>query len=71
MPILFGWVSIYTAEWIPGFSSNPLPYAIGGDFLLVASLFVLGGNFWDKIRSLFVYDAEVRFPQAVFAEQEK
>lgn len=61
MPILFGWVSVYAAQLIPGFSHSPLPYALGGDLLLVASLFVLGGNFWDKIRSLFVYDAEVRF----------
>ena len=63
LPILFGWVSLYTAELIPGFIRTPLPYALGGDLLLLASLFVLGGNFWDKIRALFVYDAEVRFPQ--------
>ena len=60
-PILFGWLSIYTAGYIPVFSQNPFPYALGGDLLLLASLFVLGGDFWDKIRSLFVYDAEVRF----------
>ena len=63
LPILFGWVSLYTAELIPGFIRSPLPYALGGDFLLLASLFVLGGNFWDKMRALFVYDAEVRFSQ--------
>jgi hypothetical protein len=63
VPILFGWVSLYTAELIPGFIHSPLPYALGGDFLLLASLFVLGGSFWDKIRALFVYDAEVRFSQ--------
>jgi hypothetical protein len=61
LPVLFGWISIYAADLIPGFTSHPLPYAIVGDLLLLASLFVLGGNFWDKIRSLFVYDAEVRF----------
>jgi hypothetical protein len=62
-PILFGWLSIYTAGYIPGFAQNPLPYALGGDLLLLASLFVLGGDFWDKIRSLFVHDAEVHFTQ--------
>jgi hypothetical protein len=46
---------------IPDFSSNPLPYAIGGDLLLLMSLIVLGGNFWDKIRALFIYDAKVHF----------
>jgi hypothetical protein len=69
-PILFGWVSIYTAELIPGFTRDPYLYAIGGDILLVAGLFVLGGDFWDKIRSLFLYDAEVRFIQSASGDQE-
>ena len=60
-PIVFGWVSIYTAQWIPGFGSNPLFYALVGDLMLISSLFVLGGDFWDKVRSLFIHDAEVRF----------
>lgn len=63
VPILFGWVSLYTAEFLPGFIRNPLPYALGGDFLLLVSLLVLGGNFWDKIRALFLYDAEAHFSQ--------
>ncbi len=65
VPILFGWVSIYTARWIPGFESKPFFYAVGGDLMLLASLFVLGGDFWDKIRSLFIHDAEVRFPRVL------
>jgi hypothetical protein len=32
------------------------------DLLLVASILVLGGNFWDKVRALFVRDARVHFP---------
>jgi len=32
------------------------------DLVLVASVFVLGGNFWDKIRALFVREARVTFP---------
>lgn len=63
VPILFAWISIYAADYIPGFSQNPLPYAIGGDLLLLVSLFVLGGDFWDKIRALFVYDSKAHFPQ--------
>ena len=62
LPVLFGWLSIYTAKWIPGFGSDPFVYAVGGDLMLLVSLFVLGGDFWDKIRSLFIHDAEVRFP---------
>jgi len=60
VPILFGWLSPYVSKFIPGLSSHPLPYALGGDILIVSSLFVLGGDFWDKIRSLFIHDAEVR-----------
>lgn len=59
--ILFSWLSIYIGSWIPGFTTNPLPYAIGGDVLLLSSLFVLGGNFWDKIRSLFIHSAKAKF----------
>ena len=58
-PILFGWVSIYIAEYLPGFIDFPLVYAIGGDLLLLASLFVLGGDFWDKVRALFIYSDKV------------
>lgn len=60
-PMLFAWISIYIADWIPGFMSNPLAYAFFGDILLLTSLFVLGGDFWDKIRALFIYDAAVDF----------
>jgi hypothetical protein len=70
VPILFGWLSIYTADLIPGFRRDPLPHAIAGDILLLAGLFVLGGDFWDKIRSLFVYDAEARFTQTAPGDQE-
>jgi hypothetical protein len=61
VPLLFGWLSPYISRWVPGLLSNPLPYAIGGDILILASLLVLGGNFWDKIRSLFIHDTEVHF----------
>ncbi|MGB5965169.1 MAG: transporter suffix domain-containing protein [Sulfurimonadaceae bacterium] len=57
VPILFSWISPYASIWIPVVTTYPLPFAIGGDFLLLTSLFVLGGNFWDKVRSLFLYDA--------------
>ena len=63
VPILFGWLSPYLSGFVSGLSSHPLPYAIGGDILLLASLFVLGGDFWDKIRSLFIHEAEVRHSQ--------
>jgi hypothetical protein len=59
LPILFGWVTLYVSDWIPNLKENTFAYAIGGDMLLLASLFVLGGDFWDKIRALFVYSDKV------------
>jgi hypothetical protein len=61
VPILFAWVSVYISGFIPGFESHPVAWALGGDILLVTSLFVLGGDFWDKIRALFVHDAQASF----------
>ena len=63
VPVLFGWLSPYAVKWVPALSSHLLPYALAGDILIVSSLFVLGGDFWDKVRSLFIHDAEVRFAQ--------
>jgi len=63
LPLLFGWLSPYISKWISGLLSYPLTFAIGGDILILVSFFVLGGDFWDKIRSLFIYDAEARFEQ--------
>ena len=62
VPILFGWASPYVEHYIPGFHSKFLIYAIGLDLLFLLSLFVLGGGFWDKLRSLFVQKAYVVFP---------
>ena len=61
IPFLFAWLSVYIAEWIPGFTDNLVPYAVAGDFVLLTSLFILGGDFWDKIRALFIYNAKVNF----------
>jgi len=33
------------------------------DVTFIASLFVLGGDFWDKLRALFMYKAKARFEE--------
>jgi len=68
LPILFGWVTLYVSDWIPNLDDNMFAYAIGGDALLLASLFVLGGDFWDKIRALFIYSDKVCSKTAQQAE---
>lgn len=55
LPLLYGWLAPYVPNLAPEYGLQPLWINIGGDLLLVVSLFVLGGDFWDKLRSLFVY----------------
>ena len=62
-PILFGWLSIYVSHWIPYYSDNLILFGVTGDIAFLTSFFVLGGDFWDKIRSLFIHSAKVHFPQ--------
>jgi hypothetical protein len=66
VPFLLGWLSPYISKWVPDLLSNPFPFAIGGDILILVSLLVLGGDFWDKIRSLFIHNAEVHFEQTSY-----
>ena len=60
LPIIFGWLGPYGAHLIPGYETQRFVVSLIGDVMFVASLFVLGGDFWDKIRALFVYDARVQ-----------
>ena len=39
-----------------------LRFSLGIDLLLLASILVLGGDFWDKIRALFIHEAKAQFP---------
>jgi len=63
VPIAFGWFSPYVTDFIPGYSGNEFTYAIVGDLMLLSSLFVLGGDFWEKLRSLFIRGAKAVFPK--------
>ena len=60
IPLLFGWISPYLQNLIPRFEEKRLLLAAAGDLLFIGSLIVLGGDFWDKVRALFVYDARVQ-----------
>jgi hypothetical protein len=64
LPIALGWLAPYIGHELPGYGSRPLMYSVPGDLLLIASLFVLGGEFWDKLRALFVHGARARFPNS-------
>ncbi len=55
LSILSGIMLPYIWELVPVIKENLIYILISGDVLLIISLFVLGGDFWDKLRSLFVY----------------
>jgi hypothetical protein len=42
---------------------------IAADVVFLSSLFVLGGDFWDKLRALFIYKAKAKFEEEI--EKEK
>jgi hypothetical protein len=63
LPILFGWLAPYVPSAISGYDLQGLLVNIIGDVILISSFFVLGGDFWDKIRSLFIYGATATFPK--------
>jgi hypothetical protein len=62
LPIAFAWLSPYLSE-VTGESLGRMPYAVIGDVVFLTSFFVLGGDFWDKFRSLFVREAVAQFPR--------
>ncbi len=61
-PILLGWFGPYLHHFLPGFDTHPMWWHVSGDVVFVASFFVLGGEFWDKLRSLFVHGARAILP---------
>jgi hypothetical protein len=47
---------LYAPHLIPGYAEHRIALNLTTDFLFIASLFVLGGDFWEKFRALFSYD---------------
>jgi len=60
LPMVFGWLGPYGAHLIPGYETHRLVVSVIGDVMFIASFFVLGGDFWDKVRALFIQSAKVQ-----------
>lgn len=58
-PLLAGWVLPYLRPHLSFLTNLSVWYYILGDIIFVISLFVLGGDFWDKLRSLFNHKARL------------
>ena len=57
LPLALAWLGPYVGSHLPGWETRRLFWHVCGDVLFVTSLFVLGGDFWEKLRSLFDHDA--------------
>ena len=62
LPVLYAFLSPYIGQYIPGLDEHRKVYAIAGDVLLLVALYLLGGDFWDKLRALFIHKAVAVIP---------
>ena len=62
LPLLGGFILPYVWNHFTFLQRNLLWFVISGDVILFLSLFVLGGDFWDKLRSLFIRKAKAQIP---------
>ena len=59
LPLVTAMLEPYADQFWPGLRPNIWQLQALGDVMLIASFFVLGGDFWSKIRALFVRTAKV------------
>jgi len=63
LPLIYAWLEPYIIDLSPWIQSNRIIFNGIGDVMFVSSLYVLGGDFWDKLRAIFQYDAKAQFPE--------
>lgn len=62
LPLVETWLVPYVEAAYPAFAAwRPMSWA--WDVMLIASFFVLGGDFWDKFRALFIRGATANLPE--------
>lgn len=59
VPLISSLLEPYVDSIWPGLRPNLWQVQMLGDLMLIGSFFVLGGNFWDKVRALFIRNARV------------
>ena len=62
LPLLLAWLGPYLGQHLPGYGAHRLVWAVASDLVFVSGICVLGGEFWDKLRALFVHGARAVFP---------
>jgi hypothetical protein len=56
-------IIFYAPHWLPGYDEHRVAMILTADCLPVITLFILGEDFWDKLRALFIYDAKAGIPR--------
>ena len=59
LPIVPTYIMAYLPQLLPDYSPERLLINIAADIMFFVSLFVLGGDFWDKLTALFDWKARV------------
>jgi len=62
VPIIVAILSPYLDLKFHFLEDIPFYFTVITDLMIITSLFVLGGNFWDKLRALFIHRAKVILP---------
>lgn len=70
LPIIPTYIMAYVPQWLPVASHSHFYVNLAAYFVFLSSLFVLGGDFWDKLRALFMYDAWVEFGPRTGTQQD-
>lgn len=65
LPLISSFLEPYVDSIWPGLRPNLWQLQMLGDVIFIGSFFVLGGNFWEKVRALFIRRARVVNPSAV------
>ncbi|MDI3273676.1 transporter suffix domain-containing protein [Pseudomonas sp. MDT1-16] len=65
LPLISSLLEPYVDSLWPGLRPNLWQLQALGDAMLIGSFFVLGGNFWEKVRALFIRTARVANTNAV------
>ncbi len=59
LSVLTSWIEPLLSPHFPFLANRRIAIGTLADGMVLVSLFVLGGAFWDKVRALFVHDARV------------
>ncbi len=61
IPLIVGFFMPYVIHLTPRYEIYQIRFTVTCDIMLITSLFVLGGDFWEKLRSLFIYRARITY----------